>query len=189
MDLGNVAITLEFTPNPNTLKFVVNRPLLERGTANFPTAETATSSPLALALYGVPGISGVMLGGNFVTITKSPDGDWDVVAEQVPQAIEKHIKEGLPIVDASWLAQRSQSNAGNTDVERKICEILDADIRPAVAMDGGDITFDRFEDGVLYLNLQGSCSSCPSSTATLRLGVEARLKELVPEVREVVAVA
>lgn len=182
-----IAITLEFTPNPNTLKFVVNRPLLERGTANFPEAGAAVHAPLAKEVFQVPGISAVMLGQNFVTITKAPTGDWDVIAEQVPQAVERVLVAGIPIVDAEWLAAQRAPATATTELEQRIVEILENEIRPAVAMDGGDITFGRFENGIVYLQLQGSCSSCPSSAATLKLGVEARLKERIPEIVEVVA--
>jgi len=182
-----IAITLEFTPNPNTLKFVVNRPLLDQGTANFSHADAATHAPLAKEVFQVPGVSAVMLGTNFVTITKAPTGDWDVIAEQVPQAVERLLLSGEPIVDAEWLAAQRDPTTATNELEQKIIDILDSEIRPAVAMDGGDITFGRFEDGIVYLQLQGSCSSCPSSSATLKLGVEARLKERIPEVLEVVA--
>lgn len=182
-----IAITLEFTPNPNTLKFVVNRPLLERGTANFAQADAAGKAPLAREVFAVPGITAVMLGPNFVTITKAATGDWDVIAEQVPAAIERVLSSGTPIVEAEWLTAQRAPAEGGSEIERKIVEILESEIRPAVAMDGGDITFGRFENGIVYLQLQGSCSACPSSAATLKLGVEARLKERVPEVQEVVA--
>lgn len=182
-----IAITLEFTPNPNTLKFVVNRPLLDRGTANFPQADSAGKAPLAREVFAVPGIHAVMLGPNFVTITKASTGDWDVIAEQVPAAIERVLASGTPIVEAEWLAAQRTPAPGGSEVERKIVEVLESEIRPAVAMDGGDITFGRFENGIVYLQLQGSCSACPSAAATLKLGVEARLKERVPEVQEVVA--
>lgn len=182
-----IAITLEFTPNPNTLKFVVNRPLLEQGTANFSQADVAKHAPLAKEVFHVPGVSAVMLGTNFVTITKAPTGDWDVIAEQVPQAIERLLLSGDPIVEPEWLAAQRVPTPASNEIEQKIIDILDSEIRPAVAMDGGDIIFGRFEDGIVYLQLQGSCSSCPSSSATLKLGVEARLKERIPEVLEVVA--
>jgi Fe-S cluster biogenesis protein NfuA len=186
-----VSILLEFTPNPNTLKFLVNRTFLERGAANFKTKEEAQLSPLATQLFNVPGVQGVMVGTQFVTITKSNEGNWDVVAEEVPKTIESFLATGAPAVSPEWKPVTSQSNLGAgqlAEVENKIREILDNEIRPAVAMDGGDIMFDRFEDGVVYLHLQGSCSSCPSSTATLKMGVESRLKDAIPEIKEVVQV-
>lgn len=185
-----VSITLEFTPNPNTLKFVVNHAFLERGAANFTSAEKAAGSPLAQKIFQIPGIQGVMLGTNFMTITKSMEGDWDVVAEQVPKTIESHLQNNEPVFTPEYLQslKSNPTSSNNTEIERKIQEVLDNEIRPAVAMDGGDITFGRFEDGIVYLQMQGSCSSCPSSVATLKMGVETRLKEVVPEVKEVVQI-
>lgn len=188
--METVQISLEFTPNPNTLKFVVNTRFMERGAANFLSLDQAQGkSPLAEALFKVPGVSAVMIGPNFITITKGTNGDWDIVAEQVPQTVENHLKGSLPVFSPNYNPAQttaSTSKPEDQEIERKIREILDTEIRPAVAMDGGDITFGKYEDGVVYLSLQGACSSCPSSTATLKIGVETRLKELIPEVKEVV---
>ena len=183
-----VTVTLEFTPNPNTLKFVVNSQFLTRGTANFTKKEDATKSPLAESIFAIEGIQGVMVGTNFVTITKSNAGDWDTVADSVPKAIETHLTKGLPIFVDGYDPNATQTTAGSSDVEKRIQEILDSEIRPAVAMDGGDIQFSKFENGIVFLQLQGSCSSCPSSIATLKMGVETRLKEMIPEVKEVVQI-
>lgn len=186
---NKVSIHLEFTPNPNTLKFVVSQDFLERGAANFTDKEKAKVSPLAEALFSVPGVTGVMIGRNFVTITKANDGDWDILADQVPTAIESHLSAKKPIFIAGYDPNAGSGPAGSAnDIETKIKEVLDNEIRPAVAMDGGDITFGKYEDGVVYLHLQGSCSSCPSSVATLKMGVETRLKEVIPEIKEVVQV-
>ena len=182
-----IQIRLEFTPNPTTLKFVANRTLLEQGAANFTSKEKAQLSPLAGDLLEIPGLTAVLIGSNFVTVTKSPSGDWDVVAEEVPKTLENFLKSGRPVVSPEWKPE-DRASGQETDVVKKIREVLDAEIRPAVAMDGGDIIFDKFENGVVFLHLQGACSSCPSSTATLRMGVEVRLKELIPEIREVVQV-
>jgi Fe-S cluster biogenesis protein NfuA len=187
--MDSISISLEFTPNPNTLKFVVNRSLIEKGAANFPTAQHGDKSPLARKLFAVPGVQAVMIGTTFVTITKSTSGDWDVLAEEVPKTLEAHLKSGEPILDPSFsFGSDAQSDTPLTEIEKKIREVLDNDIRPAVAMDGGDITFGKYEDGIVYLHLQGSCSSCPSSVATLKMGVENRLKEVIPEIKEVVQV-
>ncbi len=184
-----ISISLEFTPNPNTLKFVLNRQLLPQGAANFLSVANAEHAPLARKLFAVPGVQAVMLGTHFVTITKAPDGSWDVLAEQVPATLESHFQSGdSAIEDAYFTATAAAPAAASGDVEQKIREILDTEIRPAVAMDGGDITFGKFEDGIVYLHLQGSCSSCPSSVATLKMGVESRLREVIPEVKEVVQV-
>lgn len=190
--MSDVYVSLEFTPNPNTLKYSVNRELLNKGAVNFIKKDDAEKrSPLAAKLFGVPGISGVMIGKNFVTVTKDEAGDWDVVHKSSSTIIEKHLSSNEEVLNESSAAQAGGSDAhkgGNTEIENKIREILDNEIRPAVAMDGGDITFEKFEDGVVYLYLQGSCAGCPSSTATLKMGIETRLREAIPEVQEVVSV-
>lgn len=188
MSNTEVYVSLEFTPNPNTLKYSVNRTLLDKGAVNFTKREDAEArSPLAAKLFGVPGIAGVMIGRDFVTVTKTEDGDWDVVHKSCSTLVESHLRSGERVVDEASLNQEAHKG-GDSDIERKIREILDNEIRPAVAMDGGDITFERFEAGVVYLYMQGSCAGCPSSTATLKVGIETRLKDAIPEVTEVVAV-
>lgn len=188
MSQGDVYVSLEFTPNPNTLKYSVNRQLLDSGAVNLPRRQDAEAkSPLGLRLFEIPGIVGVMIGRDFVTVTKSEEGDWDVVHKNTSSIIERHLTDGLPVVNADALAQPAHKG-GDSQVEQRIRAILDAEVRPAVAMDGGDITFDRYQDGVVYLYMQGSCSGCPSSTATLKMGIETRLKQEIPEIVEVVAV-
>lgn len=193
MDAKKIMISLEFTPNPNTLKYVVEQSLIERGAANFTSKEaTQGKSPLAERLFGINGVAGVMVGKNFVTVTKGSDGDWESLNRGVNDVLQDHLSQNLPIVDPSFFTSPSTStgtsSGSNGAVEDKIREILEKEVRPAVAMDGGDITFDRYQDGVVYLNLQGSCSGCPSSTATLKMGIETRLREAIPEIREVVSV-
>lgn len=184
-----ILIRLEFTPNPNTLKFVVNRDFMERGAANFTAVSQAEHSPLSLALFKVTGVQAVLIGTNFVTVTKAADGSWDVLADEIPKAIETQLKSGVPAFDKEWKFEVAAPSSGSSsEVVEKIKTILDNEIRPAVAMDGGDITFGKYEEGIVYLHLQGSCSSCPSSIATLRMGVETRLKEVVPEIKEVVQI-
>lgn len=184
---SDVYVSLEFTPNPNTLKYSVNRQLLESGAANFTKKEDAEArSPLAAKLFAIPGICGVMIGKDFVTVTKTEEGDWDLVHKGASTLIETHLAEGGIAVDPAALA--AAHKGGDSDAENRIREILDREIRPAVAMDGGDITFDRYEAGVVYLYMQGSCAGCPSSTMTLKMGIENRLKEAIPEIVEVVAV-
>ncbi len=182
-----VMVSLEFTPNPNTLKYSVNRSLLEQGAVHFVKKTfDASHSPLASRLFGIPGIVGVMIGTHFVTVTKAEDGDWDEVHRLTTSVLEEHLAAGLPIVDLSRL--QSGHQGGDTEIEAKIRLILDREIRPAVAMDGGDITFEKFEAGVVFVHLKGSCSGCPSSTMTLKSGIEARLKQEIPEVLEVVSI-
>ncbi len=187
-----VYVSLEFTPNPNTLKYSVNRQLLKsRTTANFARKEDAdASSPLAAKLFAIPGIRGVMIGKDFVTVTKTEEGDWDIVHKTTSQTLEAHLSANEPVVNEDVMAVEAHSKAATgatAGIETRIKEILDQEIRPAVAMDGGDITFDRFEDGVVYLHMQGSCAGCPSSTATLKDGIETRLRDAIPEVLEVVS--
>lgn len=184
---SEVYVSLEFTPNPNTLKYSVNRQLLDKGAVNFIQKEEAEKrSALAGELFGVPGICGVMIGKNFVTVTKTEEADWDVVHKNSASLIERHVSQNTPIVNDLELQEAHKG--GDSEIENKIREILDNEIRPAVAMDGGDITFEKYENGVVYLYLQGSCSGCPSSSATLKVGIESRLKQAIPEVIEVVSV-
>ncbi len=187
---NDVSVSLEFNPNPNTLKYSVNRQILEKGAMNFiRKVDADQKSPLAAKLFGVDGISGVMIGKDFVTVTKAESGDWDNVHKSASTIIEEHLYHNEPVFNPGSLdAQGEPTGQGNGAVENKIREILDNEIRPAVAMDGGDITFERFENGVVYLHLQGSCAGCPSSTMTLKQGIETRLKEALPEVHEVVSV-
>ncbi|MGZ3689523.1 MAG: NifU family protein [Bdellovibrionota bacterium] len=188
MSTSDVYVSLEFTPNPNTLKYSVNRELLSKGAMNFARREEeAGRSPLAAKLFSIPGIAGVMIGRNFVTVTKTEDGDWDLVHRQCSREIEAHLAANLPVVDEKAL-EADAHKGGDTQIENRIRQILDEEVRPAVAMDGGDITFERFENGTVYLFLQGSCSGCPSSTATLKVGIETRLRQAIPEVKEVVSV-
>jgi len=184
---AQVGVSLEFTPNPNTLKYVVDRTLLERGAANFPNVEAAEKSPLAKKLFSVSGVCGVMIGKNFVTVTKGESGDWEGLNRGVTDVLKDHLGHDLPVVDESALNAPATGQGGGA-IEERIRAILDADIRPAVAMDGGDITFERYENGVVYLYLQGSCSGCPSSTATLKMGIERRLKDAIPEIQSVEAI-
>ena len=183
-----VYVSLEFTPNPNTLKYSVNRELLDRGAANFTKKEDAEArSPLAARLFAIPGIAAVMIGKNFVTVTKTDEGDWDVVHKSCSSAIEQHLSKGEKILNEEAM-NAAAHKGGTTEIETRIRQILDTEIRPAVAMDGGDITFEKFENGTVFLYLQGSCAGCPSSTMTLKMGIETRLREAIPEVQEVVSV-
>lgn len=183
--MADIYVSLEFTPNPNTLKYVVNRDLV-RKTVNFSKpADADLRSPLAAKLFAIPGISNVMIGRNFVTVSKTEEGDWDVVHKGASSTIEKHLAANELVVEES---ADEASSENSSEVEAKIKEILDNEIRPAVAMDGGDITFDRYEDGIVYLHLQGACSGCPGAAMTLKMGVENRLREAIPEIVEVVSV-
>ena len=185
-----VNIQLEWTPNPSTLKYVVDMPLLAKGAMNFTSLELAKDkAPLAERLFGIKGVTAVMVGTNFVTVTKGDEGEWDELNDGVMSALDTHLSGGGEVVKPEVLAEREKQFAeGGGGVEARIRDILDTEIRPAVAMDGGDITLDRFEGGVVYLAMKGSCAGCPSSTATLKQGIESRLREAIPEVTEVVSI-
>ena len=185
----SVNIQLEWTPNPSTLKYVVDRRLLSSGAVNITSKQAAEEkSPLALKLMGIQGVTAVMVGSNFVTVTKGDEGEWDELNDAVMATLDEHLGAGLPAVNEEALAASRVAVGTGGSVETRIQDILDAEIRPAVAQDGGDLTLDRFEGGIVYLHMQGSCSGCPSSTATLKMGIEGRLREAIPEVTEVVSV-
>ena len=173
-----VNIQLEWTPNPSTLKYVVDQRLLPSGAMNFTSLELATEkSPLARKLMDIKGVTAVMLGTNFVTVTKGDEGEWDELNDTVMSTLDTHLTAGEPVMNPGALATQSDIGAGGgTEIEQRIREILEAEIRPAVMMDGGDITLDHFADGIVYLNMRGSCAGCPSSTATLKMGIETRLR-------------
>jgi len=176
-------IQTETTPNPATLKFLPGCDVMTRGTANFTDPEEAAKSPLALRLFGIDGVSGVFLGSDFVTVTKTPTRDWEVMKPFVLSAIMDHFTSGDSVVAAE--APAAGEEGEDDEIAAQIKELLETRVRPAVAQDGGDIIFRGFEDGIVYLHMQGACSGCPSSTATLKHGIENMLKYYVPEVQEV----
>ena len=192
MNNNVVEISAEITPNPNTLKFNVNKTLIQSGSINFPDKEKAKGALLPSKLFEIQNVLGVMIGPNFITVTKAPAAGWQMLVEPVTKTIKELLSSGAVLFpQAASEGTPGGAPAGQaptTEIERKIMEILDTEIRPAVNMDGGDITFHGYYDGVVTLHLQGSCSSCPSSIMTLKMGVENRLKSLIPEIREVVQV-
>ena len=189
MNTANIEISAEVTPNPNTLKFNVNKMLVETGSLNFTDREKAKGAYLPEELFKLDNVLGVMVGTSFITVTKAPASNWKELVQPVTEKIKEILSSGHVLLPAGLSGVAAASGTGaNSEIERKIKEILDSEIRPAVAMDGGDITFYGYENGVVTLHLQGSCSSCPSSIMTLKMGVENRLKSLIPEVREVVQV-
>lgn len=184
----NLQITAEMTPNPNTLKFMVNRTLVESGSLNYPDKEKAKGCYLAETLFELPNVLGVMLGRDFITVTKKPEASWHTMVEPITTTMKTLFASGKALFPKTAPASGEGGSGRNSEIEQKIREILDNEIRPAVAMDGGDITFYGYENGIVTLHLQGSCSSCPSSIMTLKMGVENRLKSMIPEVQEVVQV-
>ncbi|MSR76779.1 MAG: NifU family protein [Candidatus Omnitrophica bacterium] len=183
MNDSEIKIGVELTPNPNSLKFIVNRPLLDYGSIYFPDKKSAEGSLLSSRIFEVESVADVLVGTNFITVTKKDGPKWESL---VPFLFErmKSVLESAETILAPELIPKSE-NQGGDPVEQKIREVLDREIRPAVARDGGDIVFQSYAEGVVTLHLQGACSTCPSSLMTLRLGVESRLKLLIPEIREV----
>lgn len=181
-------IQTEATPNPATLKFLPGRDVMTAGTVNFPNAGAAARSPLATRLFAIDGVTGVFFGADFVTVTKDDSG-WDALKPAILGAIVEHFASGEPILaDAGAPAPAAAATGPDAEIIEQIKELLETRVRPAVAQDGGDITFHDFDDGVVYLHMQGSCAGCPSSTATLKSGIENMLRHYIPEVTEVRAV-
>ncbi len=177
----------ERTPNPQSIKWMLSAELAPAGaTANFREPVGEDISPLAAALFAVKGVVGVFIGQNFVTVTKEEEPEWTDLAQPVVDAIKAFAASGEAALGPAFEAQPAA--AGGGEVEERIKAVLENEIRPAVAMDGGDVVFVSFADGTVEVMLQGSCVGCPSSTATLRFGIEGRLKEVVPEVERVIQV-
>jgi len=183
-------IQTEQTPNPATLKFLPGRAVMASGTANFTTVESAGVSPLAERLFSLPAVTGVFLGTDFVTVTKTEEEDWYRLKPAVLAVIMEHFTAGRPVL-LGTPGGGAAAEAGAEDEDEvvvQIKELLETRVRPAVAQDGGDIVFHDFENGVVYLEMHGSCSGCPSSTATLKAGIENMLRHYIPEVLEVRAI-
>ena len=186
-------IQTEQTPNPASLKFLPGCAVMPAGmpagTANFPERGAAARSPLAERLFQLPEVTGVFLGTDFITVTKNGDSDWPQLKPAVLAAIMEHFTAGRPVlVEEAGGAAPGAAVEEESEIVSQIKELLETRVRPAVAMDGGDITFEDFEDGIVYLHMQGSCSGCPSSTATLKAGIENMLRHYIPEVVEVRAI-
>ena len=182
-------IQTEQTPNPATLKFLPGQTVMEKGTANFASAASAAGSPLAERLFAIDGVMGVFLGADFVTVAKSDGVEWHVLKPPILGALMEHLTAGLPLVAERGEAAAPGDDGDDDEIVAQIKELLDTRVRPAVAQDGGDIVYHGFEDGVVYLHLQGACAGCPSSTVTLKMGIENLLKHYVPEVARVEAVS
>jgi Fe-S cluster biogenesis protein NfuA len=179
-------IETEGTPNPATLKFLPGRDVMGLSTADFASAASAERSPLAMALFELDGVARVFLGGDFITVTKTDAVGWDTLKAQVLGAIMDHFVMERPVIDGSMaggdLFDEEDVDPADAEIVEQIKELLDTRVRPAVAGDGGDIVFRGFRDGVVRLHMQGSCSGCPSSRATLKHGIENMLRHYVPEV-------
>ena len=194
---GNTIISIytEMTPNPETMKFVANKLLYPGKSIDFADEASAAPSPLAQELFTFPFIRSVFIASNFITLTKTSEADnWDDVIPTIKQFLKEYLEEGKPIVNEEELANRksestNEVSADDEDVVKRIKELLENYVKPAVEMDGGAIQFRSYEDGKVNLMLQGSCSGCPSSMITLKAGIEGMMKRMIPEVKEVVAEA
>jgi Fe-S cluster biogenesis protein NfuA len=192
---GNTVVSIytEMTPNPETMKFVANKLLYPGKSVDFQDETTASASPLAMQLFAFPFIKSVFIASNFVTLTKTDDTeDWQDVIPSVKQFLKEYLEEGNTIINEEQLATRKTESsnvvsADDHDVVKRIKELLENYVKPAVEMDGGAIQFISYEDGTVNLMMQGSCSGCPSSMITLKAGIEGMMKRMIPEVREVVA--
>ena len=183
-------IQTEPTPNPLTLKFLPGRVVMKEGTFFSQNIDESKNSPLAKRLFSIEGVVGVFFGSDFVTITKDENIDWQILKPNILGAITDHYNSGDKIIinEKEFTESKNTKNKFNkeeNEIVHQIKEILDSRVRPAVAMDGGDIVFQNYEDGIVYLHMQGACSGCPSSTATLKIGIENMLKHYIPEIKEV----
>ncbi len=187
-----VSIYTEMTPNPETMKFVANKLLYPGKSIDFPDEMSAAPSPLAKELFAFPFIRGVFIASNFVTLTKTPETQWEEVIPSVREFLKQYLEEGKVVLNEDQVVKKEESNTINeddTDVVKRIKELLENYVKPAVEMDGGAIRFKGYDAGVVRLMMQGSCSGCPSSMITLKAGIEGMMKRMIPEVKEVVAEA
>ena len=185
MTTSSVQVHAETTPNPATMKFRFSQRFLDQG-YDFPTATEAQASPLASKIFGFPWTSQVYLGEDFITVTKQDWVDWEVLAEPLTGLIREHLEQGLPLY-VSYEEDTEEADENDSPLVKRIKQTIKQEIRPVVAMDGGDVVFAKYEDGKLYLHMQGSCAGCPSKSATLKEGIEVRMRELYPEITEVLA--
>jgi len=194
---GNTVISIytEMTPNPETMKFVANKLLYPGKSVDFQDEGSANASPLAMELFSFPFIKSVFIASNFVTLTKTNETeDWQDVIPSIKQFLKEYLEEGKTIINEEEIASRKTVSSNEVslddgDVVKRIKELLENYVKPAVEMDGGAIQFKSYEDGKVNLMLQGSCSGCPSSMITLKAGIEGMMKRMIPEVKEVVAEA
>jgi Fe-S cluster biogenesis protein NfuA len=189
-----ISIYTEMTPNPETMKFVANKLLYPGKSIDFSEVENAKPSPLAVELFGFPFIKAVFIASNFITLTKTADTDWADVIPSLRQFLKEYLEEGKVVINEEEVVTMKQESsntvsADDDDVVKRIKELLENYVKPAVEMDGGAIQFKSYSEGTVNLMMQGSCSGCPSSMITLKAGIEGMMKRMIPEVREVVAEA
>jgi len=182
-------IQTEATPNPATIKFLPGQPVLEKGVAEFKSEDEAIHAPLVQRLFCLQGVSGVFLGLDFISVTKADDTDWSMLKPMILGALMEHFSTGQPVVLDRYFDGDGAQVEEDDEISAQIRELIETRVRPMVAMDGGDIEFASFEGGVVLLHMRGACAGCPSSTATLKSGIESMLKHFIPEVEEVRPVA
>ncbi len=180
-------IQTESTPNPATLKFLPGREVLGSGSREFRSPGEAAGSPLASRLFEIDGVIGVFLGADFISVTRG-EGDWDHLKPAILGGIMEHFMSDRPVIESEAAGIDESYNSADADTVARIKELLETRVRPAVAQDGGDIVFQGYRDGVVYLHMQGACSGCPSATATLKNGIENLLRHFLPDIQEVRAV-
>lgn len=190
--MSEVTVIYQATPNPDSMKFIVDRHIASEN-LNFNSQETAGRSPLAVKILGFPWAAGVFIGADFVTVTKQNWVEWQILADPLSDLIKEHIQSGQPVLNppagpSPASSSRDDDQPGDSEIVLRIKKIIRENVKPAVAMDGGDITFDRYDNGKVYLGMHGACAGCPSSTATLKQGIETMLKDAIPEITEVIAV-
>lgn len=193
MDTSILEIYTESTPNPETLKFVTSRFLLKNSSVEYKSKEAATESPFAQYLFGIPFIQQVFISSHFITVTKKADYDWFEITPEIKECIKTYLTSEQEIFTKDFYTKLNQVpeavNNSEATIDEKIIALLTKYVKPAVEMDGGNIEFKKFENGIVTLSMQGACSGCPSSSATLKNGVEGLLKRMLPEVQEVIAEA
>lgn len=185
-------IQTEKTPNPDTMKFIPGQPVLPEGSVDFPSADDAVHSPLALSLFKIEGVKRIFFGPDFISVSKVSEKEWMGLKTMILATIMEHFSTGQPVMTAheggnSAIASKEAPPMSEIDrkIVEQICELIETRVRPAVQSDGGDIVFQKFEEGIVYLHMRGACAGCPSSTITLKSGIENMLKHFVPEVVEV----
>ncbi len=178
-------VTFETTPNPSTMKFNFGQKISDLS-VDFPNVEASERSPLAAKIFGFPWTSSVFLGEDFVTITKQDWVEWDILASPLAGLLGEHIESGQPIMIE--LEASLDESENDSEIVKQIKRLLQTEIKPVVALDGGDIVFSKYEDNILYIHMRGACAGCPSSQATLKDGIEVRMKQAFPEIKEVLAI-
>ncbi len=181
-------IQTEATPNPSTLKFIPGSTVMGNGTANFTDKNDAGKSPLAQAIFGIPNVESIFLGSDFISVTKSSAVGWDLLKTEILTTVMEHFVAGKPVMLAEGAVAAAPVVEEDNEVVKQIKELIETRVRPSVAQDGGDIIFRSFKDGVVTLEMHGACSGCPSSTITLKQGIEGMLKHYIPEVESVESV-